>query len=385
MKRILIIVTLVFLVFSCGKKGPIDLSTDYSDSNINGPSEVTTVNFEQYYTQRESYDLQNHHQLNVGFSKGREVRGLIDFNISNEINLDNGPFYLRLYIAKNLSKTFSFKVARFSSEWIGSQATWEERVTDTNWDWQTDITNPKTIDETNLKSEENRSYIELDISEYVEYWKNNPEENFGIVLYSESTQTDYNFISVYSNTSSEENRPEIVYEYTDNDETVTQQLNAGVCIHIGESFNSASLDSTFTMGDGFYPIFEIDFSKNNIDPKWEILEAYLVFSNYDLSVIEKTYNFNLSDIDPGLDYFYTSIVRDSTLENMTLSDSTQSPISNYEGNFAINITDILNKRLENNDTMEFTLYPQHFKTQMRATEFLSSPELKIIYRENPEG
>ncbi|TYB30911.1 MAG: DNRLRE domain-containing protein [Candidatus Mcinerneyibacterium aminivorans] len=388
MKKNLIFIILVFFIFSCGKKGPIDLSTDYSDSNINGPSEETTISLKNYYTNRTDYDLNSHLELWVGFSKNREVRSLIDYNISENINLDNGPFYLKLYIAKNMLDNTSFKIARCTAEWKNSEATWEERIDGTSWNWTEDITNPITVTEENIKYDENQelNYAEIDISSYVEYWKNNQSENYGLVIYSESQQQDYNIISFHSTNSNKDNKPVITYEYTnEQNETVDEEINAYADIHIAESFTTTNLSSTTIIGDGYNPVFTIDFDENNIDPKWEILDAHLVFSNYDTEILETTLDISLNDIDKNQDYLFSAIVKNSDAENFSFSSSIKSPMENYGGNFSVNVTDILNQRINHENPISILLFPTYPKTMLRAVEFLSAPELKITYRENPEG
>ncbi|HMA69499.1 MAG TPA: DNRLRE domain-containing protein [Candidatus Mcinerneyibacterium sp.] len=376
----------VIFIFSCGKKGPIELS-NYDDPNIKDPSSITDITIsDDFYSHRREYEPLNMDELWVGSSKGRNIKILLNFGFSDE-DMGNSPYFLKLYIKRNLISSMDLSIGRLNKDWNSSEVTYAERLDGEEWDWNADVEDIKTITDANryYDEENDKYYLKIDITDYINAWDSDSIDNNGVVIYSNNIISDYDFISFYSKNASDY-YPKIYYEFLNSeDETETEEYDLNSDIHIAQTNDDMNYNNEIYLGDGYYPIFEVDFDLNNIDPKWEILEGHLVFKNIDLTRLENSFDINLSDYNDGDVKFYIGTVANDNVTDFELDNIEVCDAEIFNGYFAINVTNFLNIRNQHNNKLYFGIMPEDDRSKFRFIDIAEKPELKIIYRENPEG
>jgi len=376
----------VIFIFSCGKKGPIELS-NYDDSNVKDASSLTDISLsDDFYTHRQKYEPSSSDELWTGYSKNRNIKTIVELS-PVEIDLSNQPFYLKMYIKRDTLTFFDLSMGRIIEDWELSEITIDERKEGEPWNWDTDVVDIKTITDANKYYDEDNDkyYIKIDITDYILSWDNEEIENNGIVIYPNNTSNDYDFISFYSK-NADSFKPKIIYETLNTEnETEINEVDIYSDFHIADTFSNNTYNNQLFLGDGYYPIFNVDFDLSNIDIKWEILEGYLIFKNLDSSRLENSFDINLSDYENGDVQFYIARVKSDNPEDFIMDNFYLCDAEIFEGYFALNITEFLKIRSQYDNKLNFGILPFRNLSKFRFLEIYDKPELKIIYRENPEG
>ena len=296
MKYLLILIALLGLLISCGKKGPIDLPTGYTDDRI--PQVVKLdppIVPEISGTNIMAFDLYSTNNMWVGFSKTKEIRSLIKYSLTgaSDLTIATTTLSLKLTIDRlYISAPTTLHIYRLTKTWDTSSATWENSVTDTPW---TTSGGDYTIDDA-ITVTVNPGDTDIDLSDaqlrpFITYWLDHSDENFGMIIVPDSAGAkDMEIISIISaSTGTETTWPLLKYTVDTTEKSIypTQQLHIYNNIGIVDT-NDPGI---FIIGDGYHPMISIDMTEFIDHPERKILQAKLIFSG-DADILDILYDLN---------------------------------------------------------------------------------------------
>ena len=173
-------------------------------------------------TGKDTYITQNFNDTNYGSNArifigkdgiGRELRGLIEFNVSNiSGTILSAKLQVNLSFSNN-NNNITIKAYRLTSPWIESETTWKN--TTSSQDWST-IGGDYAELEDSLQFSNVSVLYNFTITNLVRGWVNGSYINYGIILISDDAPSNNRKGLDSSDSASESARPKLTVDYTEN-------------------------------------------------------------------------------------------------------------------------------------------------------------------------
>lgn len=317
MKYLFICSAVLFLMFGCGKKGPIELPTGYHDNTIQNAEKLDPpIVPVAIGTNITDFDPIMLHYLWMGFSKNREIRTLLKYNIASASDMDMATTTLsvKLKIDRlSISAPLVLHVYRLTKSWEQNKVTWGDSTTDTPWttpggDFTTDDSFTITV---------NPGDTEINITDamirpFVTHWKANSTENFGMIIVPDgATPTDMQFVAVYTASFGDSTKfPNFSYTVGDTTKTILPALQGHIA-NINEVNNNNP--GVYIIGDGYHPMLTIGNELLRENPDWDILQAILTLNVDNVELINQL---NLPSVS-GKDKYFTIALGTTTADGFT--------------------------------------------------------------------
>lgn len=157
----------------------------------------------------------------LSLSKGYEAHPLLQFDLSGippgstvqsgELRLYFSSLYVSAAPASQTSKSLTLNVHAVTKQWKELQATWNRRITGTNWtnsggDYRSTATATKSL----VAGTAPGVWLEFDITSLAQEWVDGVTTNNGLILILPTSSTDE---IVFSSREAASNRPELVVIY----------------------------------------------------------------------------------------------------------------------------------------------------------------------------
>ncbi len=379
MKYLFVCITVLFLFFGCGKKGPIELPTGYHDNTIKNavkldPPLVPT----QAGTNIQQFDLATSATLWTGFSNNREIRTLLKFSLTSATDMDLTATTLSVKLTvERLSITtpLVLQFYRLTKEWEQNNVTWSENKNDTAWTSPGgDYTTTDSFTVTVNPGDTEIILTDAQIRPFITYWKANTAENYGFIIVPIGIlDTAMEFVAVHSGIYGDlEEFPTLSYTVNDETKTIIPEIQAHIA-HITEVNNNNA--SILILGDGYHPMFTIDAAQLRSNPDWEILQANLSLIANDTDLRAQ---FNLPTSTEGSVSFYVYLGTPSA-DGFTNSYQFSITHTLETGKIILDITNVC-KFLQSNTDYTCIIYPASNKTMLRYLP-ITLGELVLYYRE----
>jgi len=233
----ILISVLLFIVIT---KNPTMLGFTIYESSSDG----LTINDTYLREQFPDNNFGTSTNLRIGnISGGTEYVSLIkDYNISSISSGDTiVSAKLQFYVNESFGNSnITIKAYRITSDWIESQATWNDKTTSVAWTSAGGDFNAQELGSVNV-SNQSGIYYNLTITEAVRGWVNGTYNNYGIILKAPNTAAgNYTYLASANETNTAQ-KPKFIIEHTANAvpiiEAVSTNSSLTSLIQVGNQVN----------------------------------------------------------------------------------------------------------------------------------------------------
>ena len=389
--KVTIFLLAIFLLFSCTEKNNF---VGYQNQNINQDTINVVLDSLTFYTSQDSSS--NYHEnprLTIGnyFFDSNEIKSysLLKFPDAPDSINEITNLNLKLYVADIGSATpIDLKIGKITKDWVENEVDIDNTYSDTIWVLEDEI---EDLDlELNISDINSGDSILVDENLNLELfkelikneWANS--ENYGLVLYSESSDSHF---QIYSSENYEDSlstfKPHLTFEYNtiQNPDSVyvyEEQVKYDASVFTNPDNVEIIADRMIVSnGNIKRAVLKFDIPETDIEPTAVINKAELIFTNiqnYNPNNSWKIIPYLLTDEEPAQPMEFEDDYE--IIENTIVTDED----FDENGEISINITAIFQSLISNEkDNNGILIKSVRENSNFGFTEFSEDVSLKVIY------